>query len=264
MITLFNQKKTVEQIHREFDTAQERLLAEAISIIENNQVSTDKGERLEKLGFTSTKEVKEYRTKKRALVVNTEQAELIKYYKQEYPFQKFLTVDELDRICKKYNLIYAPVGNYKENVPDKNLAEIETSKKLNKKDKAGNLIKVLGNRFRSGRSGYRKFLRDYPDGLVDSELLRTRHYNIETALFTLYDFHVSKYRETKRKGLFIAAPKSHFNLKGLKNKGLGFFNSKVFEVKDPIVFRHCRGGIQVLSKWGLEANDPALANEILN
>jgi hypothetical protein len=68
-----------------------------------------------------------------------------------------------------------------------------------------------------------------------------------------------------RTSLFIAAPKSHFNLDGLKKKNkFGFFNFTIFEVKDPIVFRYCRGGVQVLSKWGDETNDKLLLNEKLN
>ena len=95
-------------------------------------------------------------------------------------------------------------------------------------------------------------------------LLLHHHPDISTALWSLYDFHTDEMEEINRDGLFIAAPKSHFDLKGLKKKGLGFFNFTVTEVKDPIVFRYVKGGIQVLSKWGLEANDEMLVNPINN
>ena len=65
-------------------------------------------------------------------------------------------------------------------------------------------------------------------------------------------------------GLFIAAPKSHFDLKELDQNGKGFFKTTKQEIKDPIVFRYVKGGIQVLSKWGLEAEDEMLQQEILN
>ena len=43
------------------------------------------------------------------------------------------------------------------------------------------------------------------------------------------------------------------------------FNITVTEVKDPIVFEYCRGGmIRVISKWGLEGEDELLLNEKLN
>jgi hypothetical protein len=78
---------------------------------------------------------------------------------------------------------------------------------------------------------------------------------IADAIQTTYD----------RTGLFIAAPKEHFDLSGLTfDKNKGFYEAKVRVIKDPIVFRYVKGGIQVLSKWGLEAEDPALQIEILN
>ena len=67
-----------------------------------------------------------------------------------------------------------------------------------------------------------------------------------------------------RSGLFIAAPKSHFNLDGLKISGKGFFNFVRIEPKDPIVYRYVRGGIQVITKWGIESNDEGLVNETMN
>lgn len=64
--------------------------------------------------------------------------------------------------------------------------------------------------------------------------------------------------------IFIAAPKSHFNLKGLKKQKLGFFNFMRIEPVDPIVFRYVNGGIQIISKWGDEANDTELIVPKLN
>jgi hypothetical protein len=78
---------------------------------------------------------------------------------------------------------------------------------------------------------------------------------IADAIETTYD----------RTGLFIAAPKEHFDLSELTfDEKKGFYEAKVRVIKDPIVFRYVKGGIQVLSKWGLEAEDPALQIEILN
>lgn len=69
----------------------------------------------------------------------------------------------------------------------------------------------------------------------------------------------------EKDGIFIAAPSSHFDLKGLSKKTQhGFMRVFKTEIKDPIVFRYVRGGIQVLTKWGLEANDPDLVVPKLN
>ncbi len=67
-------------------------------------------------------------------------------------------------------------------------------------------------------------------------------------------------------GLFIAAPPSHFDLKELKKKTKhGWFSITEVVAKDPIVFEYVRGGfVRILTKWGLEANDPTLVVPQLN
>lgn len=82
--------------------------------------------------------------------------------------------------------------------------------------------------------------------------------------FSSRAYQYNSVRISQRDGLFIAAPETHFDTKGLKKKGLGFFQIFETEIKDPIVFRYVRGGIQVLTKWGLEANDPDLVVPKLN
>jgi hypothetical protein len=74
-----------------------------------------------------------------------------------------------------------------------------------------------------------------------------------------------------KSGFFIAAPKTHFNLKGLTQKSkFGFFNVLTVTVpKDPIVFEYCKNGIcRIITKWGTSDDqsylDPALTNEIYN
>lgn len=80
-----------------------------------------------------------------------------------------------------------------------------------------------------------------------------------------YIYHDATLIEEDRNGLFIAAPPSHFNLNGLsKQNKYSFFRITETQVDDPIVFRYCRGGVQVISKWGLEAEDAGLVNEKLN
>jgi len=83
-----------------------------------------------------------------------------------------------------------------------------------------------------------------------------------------YPKYIFKRAEAKRinkSGLFICAPPSHFDLKTLSKEGeLGYFKVEKWEINDPIVFRYCKGGVQVISKWGLEASDEALVNEINN
>lgn len=269
-----NQNKLVAEIHKEFDTAQERLLAEAQEIINNSgALLSDKAERLEQIGFVNSKTVVRHRQNINALVKNREQAELIEYYKQTYPFQKFLTEDELNRICVKYHLVYAPVANYKKEVPEKNISEIEDVSILKDEDYPKDIEKTKlflekwlagGMDFLSMGSKWQRILPKTLDGVVSKwEADRILNLKYDTGITFLVKRvgHIN----INRQGLFIAAPRSHFNLKGLKkNNKFSFLNITITEVKDPIVFRYCRGGVQVISKWGLEASDEVLVNEKMN
>lgn len=290
------QEKLIAEIHAEFDTAQDRLLEQDnevllrpldISVTAIESV----GERLAKVGFTNTptaKEAEQIKQSKEAkikrVVETREQAELIQYYQSTYPFLKFLTEAELDRICKKYSLVYAQSENYTEEVPEKNLRDIETSMKLHCQDKPEvlnyfsgevwcshdykELKKLLKEKCKNVKSIKFTPVTDKPGQWLSEEnkiaIGVLQSMGIRTTDDQIHIWIDGKIETVERSGLFIAAPETHFNTKGLKKKGLGFFSIFETEIKDPIVFRYVRGGIQVLTKWGLEANDPALVVPKLN
>ncbi len=281
MINLFKtSNQIVEEIHNEIDSAQDRLLNEAKEFI-NSYSKNDKSDRLKSLGFLLSETVIEHEKTKSVFESNLKQAQLIEYYKMNYPFQKFITENELDRICKKYSLIHAPVSAYKKDVPDKNLKEIEKVPQLSQGDYPENLKYCtfkIDNSFILGASGntwmgiWSKWR-----GILPRKA--TGHFRSEWALNEyLQNTYGCPYKyitsgglmaniTENRQGLFIAAPKSHFDLKSLGNTdryGYKNISITVFETQDPIVFRYCNGGIQVLSKWGLEASDEALINPIEN
>lgn len=287
------QQQLIDQIHNEFDTAQDRLLQQANEIL-NKPVDMKEtaiesiGERLKKVGFVNVptaKKSEEIKTKKNAtikqLVETREQAELIEYYKRSYPFLKFLTESELDRICEKYNLVYAPAANYIEEVPEKNLRDIETAQELKEVDLCPIQHKLIGgNDFMEFLKSIGKTDNIFYEG-EDNDLCKKfapnradRNYwgfNSNTWTFVIWDeigrrgnYIFESVERFSKEGLFIAAPSSHFETKNLTKKGFGFFNITRTEVKDPIVFRYVKGGIQVITKWGLEASDPALVVPILN
>lgn len=281
MLQLFKKAKTEQQIvaeiHNEFDTAEDRLLGEADSLLSELNLETEasmqsKAARLSNLGFVNSEPVKW--VKENSLVKTKTQAELIRYYKQAYPFQKFLTEGELDRICKKYNLVHAPVSNYIKDVPEKNLFEIENVSTLKNEDSAIDLFTTHrkpyrmsggGTTFLSPKSKWQRILPKTIKGNYDSTFSLDRHLNdIHKTGIEYLTQSVSVIKESKQ-GLFICAPKSHFDLKGLKQSSTFSFKSFIIEEpKDPIVFRYVRGGVQVLSKWGLEGQDESLVNEKLN
>lgn len=275
MLQLFKARKTsneiVIEIHNEIDTAQDRLLQQAKAIIETTQVN-NKAERLKNAGFINVDAVVQEEEKRNVLVKSTQQAELIEYYKVNYPFQKFLTESELDRICKKYNLIYAPVANYKKDVPEKNLREIESATPLKDRDAPkdktwceisyGGGVNLSNNDAKEAGLPFRIEGKHFQNWIQIDAYLKEEYPSIRGRGYISAG---CKNYTIKRQGLFIAAPETHFILTGLKKSGVfGFMQVTVTEVKDPIVFRYCKGGIQVLSKWGLEGEDETLTNEIMN
>jgi len=288
-----SEKEVIEMIHADFDSAEDRLLNEAKEMLLSLTIKSvesyeDKAERLRKLGFKKSEPVKqliktlhERSEQEKVISLTKSQADLIQYYKQTYPFQKFLTIEELNRICGKYGLIYAPVENYINDVPDKNILDIENAPKLKEEDISPNVYKLKILKFWDGvPSEIKKMLAE--EVIYDGAIFHTSTGNLEILDTQLLDYLIDKgytgdYRryifgikgarltEENREGLFICAPKNHFDLANLKfDKNLGYSKVKYHVLNDPIVFRYVRGGIQVITKWGLEASDESLLNPINN
>lgn len=234
-----SQEKLIKKIHKEFDEAQERLLMEAQKLLSTTAEDRELevANRLREVGFNSTPLVQKVYEREHTKALAERKAELISYYKYTYPFLKFITIDELDRICKKYNLIYAAVSRYIKDIPEKNLRDIENTQPLKKEDRYNGDIYAQIER--------------------EKQNLFNRGVHMSSGFINFLQSRIDHEKE----GLFIAAPKDHFNLRGLVQDGFGFFRPKV---KDPIVFRYVRGGVQIITKWGLEAEDPALIVEKLN
>ncbi len=279
-----NEHELIKEIHNAFDCAEDELLSISEKILKELNIETESGllkkaNLYQEIGFTANPIVEKANKIIKTESTVTKAAELIRYYKREYPFQKFLSEEQLDNICKKYNLIYAPIAHYKEDVPERNLLEIKNAKKLLAHDSSPykHIIKVsvdnisktcpsdtakrlilgvaIEEDFKSSYSPYATIsLLDVLSGYIDIKI---------TDIINPY--RGSSCTRINTSGLFIAAPKNHFNLEGLSKEGtLGFFDVEIIEIKDPIVFRYVKGGVQVISKWGLEASDPALINPIEN
>jgi hypothetical protein len=271
------EQEIIQEIHDSFDTAQDKLLAQAKEII--GQFESDdniqKADRLKDLGFISSKAVIEGEKNKSKLIASKKDAELVEYYKRTYPFQKFLKEEQLNAICEKYGLIYAPVARFVEDVPLKNLNDIEMARPLRYEDQVKNKYFVqVHETWHDLPKDLKKILND---GFYVDEGFRPNDGNVLHYAKTHGGYKgnysgwtiatgsgAASVTEEGYNGLFIAAPENHFDLEGAKSKGLGFFNTKKTNIKDPIVFRYVKGGIQVITKWGLEAEDPELQVDIMN
>lgn len=279
IITHQNEQLLIQEIHDCFDNAQDELLSNAEKVLKELSIETESGilrkaELLAEIGFTSNPAVEKAQQIKIKEKETQEAAALLHYYKQEYPFQKILTTGQLDNICKKYNLIYAPISHYKEEVPDKNLLEIKNVKKLKQEDFPENVRMLTITRFYPDDSAQLKEIFKYPIKLANNNIRYDSDREVMGLARSLgytgnaqyvYGIDGCRIDTVMMNGLFIAAPKNHFDLNGLSEKGFGFLDVKTIILKDPIVFRYIRGdGIQILSKWGIEANDHELINPIEN
>jgi hypothetical protein len=227
----------IAEIHNEFDTAENRLLREAKQILEETRLPENEktGERLLALGFENTsygikaKSTLQKTKELKLLIAKTRsQVDMINYYKFKYPFLKFITEEELNKICIKYNLIYSSVKNYIGDVPIDKIKEIELAKELEKEDMPKPVYKIKLSKFNKKNKEQELmcmlYEKHFPDGYISRndgycadqlvQRLNEIGYDIKAGFNHLYDLSEEKHVfEINKSGLFICAPKNQFNLK---------------------------------------------------
>lgn len=232
---------TVQQIHNEFFTASDRLLAEAKELVKNPQVEKFQlAERLNRIGFGSCKTAKA--AQEIALKHSSSQSTIdtIMYFKTKYPNYKFITRDEVDAICRKYNLLLGDCSNYIGEVPEKNLREIEKFK-LNKED----FIKDENDKWIRASWGLgAPNLTHLPDGRV----------------MVSYEDGFQSDSKKRQPSFKICAPKKDFDMRGMEIRG----NEIVQHIPDPVVLQPVKGGFLIVTAWGDEASDELVVNEKMN
>jgi len=247
-----SEQAIIDEIHNEFDSSTERLLKEAKAILEQD-VNTAKGEELAKLGFRMSKSTLEAKE-----VIATKQekekiANHIQYYRQHYPFNKFITEQEVEKICKKYGLLCGDVEYYTGDVPDNNLKEI-SSFKLMEQD----CTKYKCDFYKSESSGHgwRYFLpsrnKEGRYGYVKNTRWGNELYSVEN--------HEQEYHYEKPEFRICASVKD-FDMTQMRVTD-GYKLDK--NIPDPVVLQPVNGGYLIISKWGIEGQDETLVNEKLN
>jgi hypothetical protein len=115
----------IEQIHNEFENASTRALEQAKRTLdENKDIAREKGTLMKQLGFTNTTEAHRVDAAIAAEQKAIKDAQIVQKYQLKYPQYKFIFWDQVHSICHKYNLVCGVVGQYKGDVPMKNLKEI--------------------------------------------------------------------------------------------------------------------------------------------
>lgn len=226
------------QIHKEFETSADKLLQQALKHVNEtkNVVSKEKSSLLKKHGFNMTKEVLEQNKIDKEQALSKSQIETITYYKQNYPFNKFIFPEQVKAICEKYNLVFGEVSDYKGFVPEKNLKEIDNFK-LKEEDRVYYRVHLGGlsiERIPISKKEYEES--------QNSQNFRRMYYCSE---------------DTR---LRICAPIHDMNTSNKK-----VVDGYKLVPLDPVVLHPVRGGgFLVLTAWGDESKDPIIQNEILN
>lgn len=247
--------KIVQEIHDEFMSAGDKVLAQAKEIIANAKITNEqKSNQLESLGFRSTKEVIEAQLVKDKRAEQEKIATAITDMQQLFPNNKVITEEIIEKICNKYSLIFGEVGQYKGFVPQKNADDIARFYKNHPEEEVEYVRQWLGimSRFDSIDIVSKS---DYESAIAITELSRKHN------MTNQYNFRY--YKRTPK--LNICAPLKDMNTNGYKVKG----HLLVKNIPDPIVtkLKIHENGTKVhiiLTAWGDEASDPMVTNEKLN
>ena len=255
-----NYPAIVDEIHNEFFTAGDNILDEAKSLL--TQLETHditKGKRLAALGFGKTREAVAAIETENKLATTKEIAELVVYYKVNYPNNKFITEEQVKAICEKYGLVCGETSAYKGFVPESKLLLIENFK-VKKQDEIcafivdgnGRVLKglhkdVFNTNWTSGNLSMKK------DFFVTSD----REFMISNS-FT--NFPVFSKVEFMPAELKICAPLKDMEVK-LNQRVVGY---KIQNIPDPVVLQPVRGGYLIVCAWGDEASDEIVVNQQMN
>jgi len=228
-----NYPETIQKIHQDFDSITLKALQEARQILDSeSQKDIEKGKRLAKLGFTSTKEAVESKNTLEKITDHENKVKNIQKYQDRYPLHKYITKAECKLVLEKYNLYIGDISRFIGFVPEKNLKEIEN--------------------FKPTDFDKKRFIEfwAFRDIEVDEDEYTEYARNEE-----LRGYSHSRYNYGGDKQFQICAPYNQFDLDKSEVKGRSIVNA------DPIVMYPVNGGYIIVSAWGDEASDPIIVNE---
>lgn len=260
-----NPSEVIDAIHNEFDTAADRALEEAMFILSQegvNAIKKEKAKLMQALGFVNAGNVEEVRAQEYKRSSAELNANIVNKYKQKYSQYKFIFKDQVRKICKKYGLLCGKASLYKGDIPLKNLKEIE-SFKVQPADR----YYLKQYNWQWGNNTVENLLTGSPSVISEEEHTRNRG-GFEYVAVGPKDSTVSAYMEclevqtrylrskvdytVEEIPFFICAPKSDMKIEGYKTEGV--FLKR--EIPDPIVLHYVKDGFLIVTKWGIEGDDP--------
>lgn len=254
-------EKVIRKIHKKFDTAGEKLLAEAKALVAAAPVNeAERIARFQKIGFTSGKPIRDaeqmFAKQQRA----QETIEAIEYFQTYYPSYKFIAEEQIQKICKKYGLLYGDADKYIGDIPEKNLAEIEAFK-LREEDYSDDSM-FLGEYMRRLTERYSSPDIFFPWVTGIDPIRLPEPTPAPSVTVTLKAENKEEVKKAKPQ-FKICAPKKDFSIRADDRVKDGWKLLDDPIVIQPVKYKEIVGGL-IISKWGLEANDESLVNEINN
>jgi len=251
---------TAKQIHDDFYGAEERLYVDAIGL-QHRAPDRSKASRLKRIGFGMAKPVIDAKDFEGRKDVSKLIIEAIEYYRIHYPMNKFITESEVEKLCKKYSLVFGNASNYIGDMPEKNLAEIEKFK-LRKED-----WQEKNNYDFSPGGGLESIIGTWTHFLEATETAR-REYgmairrNFKNNYFQEPSRQIEKEVETAQPPFKICAPHQDFNTLGYEVRdGYKLVWDPI--VLQPVKFKNIEAHL-IVTAWGDEASDELVVNEINN
>ena len=255
----------IEQIHHEFSIAGDELLREAELILATCVVNNvGKADMLRSLGFNSVPEVKDAMQKEQTIKISQQTADLIKYYKEKYPFNRFINEESVERICKKYNLVCGDVGLYKGFVPETNLKQIAKFS-LKEEDKPEWYIINEGVEHLSSWTPVKLDSSDFTPSYENYISSVGNHWTQHALVNDIYPqftrIACAKLPSNSALGSFkICAPIKDMDTAGMRLNGYKLEK----HIPDPIVLQPVVGGYLIVTAWGDEASDEDVINSTNN
>ena len=251
MPTLAENLALIRQIHLDFYNQENQLKQDLPTLIKEQKQLVDssasaavKYSKLQSLGFNQSKTTQSLQ---KVMEDNEEYAKVLRnmevtlkalnFFKQAYPDCKFLTPNQVVKLCKKYGFVCGPVTFYTGMIPDENMAELMEK------------VQHISDSVKFGTLTHPRFFNN------------AKRSNGEYRSASNYDGNSAP--------LEIIAPLKEFDLESLAFKDQYFLEEKIKPIPivadDPIVLQPVvYDGYKyylIMTAWGDEANDPLVKQD---
>lgn len=250
-------EQLIQKLHDDLDTAvvdsyeDARTRSDKMSKFRSeNEEILEKAEMLKSLGLVNTPTAKNVEDVEKLESQVKAEIELQEKYERLFPTYRFITREDMVKICKEHGLIIGGSTDYVKEIPMVNLEKIVNFQTWFNRSKIANLVTY-----------------DYSTGTRHSSDRRVVvETDKEAAIVDQIDkgWVGERYNISKSVSLNIAAPATHFDLRG-KTISKDFQLGEMVTVNpDPIALHEVKGGYIIITAWDKEAEIPEIQNPLNN